>query len=69
MKKMKKILKKKIVKNIQESNSGSNHLLMRHYKKIDNFYKNDFIGNINEIEDYKIRNELNNIDIIPDDDE
>ena len=62
-------IEKKIVKNIQESNSGSNQLLMRHYKKIDNFNKNDFIGNINEIEENKIGNGFNNINIIPDDDE
>ena len=42
---------------------------MRHYKKIDNFNKNDFIGNINEIDEYKIGNGFNNINIIPDDDE
>ena len=57
------------MKNIQESNSGSNQLLMRHYKKIDNYNNNDFIGNINEIENNKNVNEFNKINIIPDDDE
>ena len=60
-------IEKKIVKNIQESNSSSNQLLMRHYKNIENFNKNDFFGNIKEIDYYK--NESININIIPDDDE
>ncbi len=62
-------IEKKIVKTIQESNRGSNQLLMRHYKKIDNYNNNDFIGNINEIENNKNINEFNKINIIPDDDE
>ena len=62
-------IEKKIVKNLQESNSGSNHTLMRHYKKIDNIHKNDFIGNINEIDEFReINNAIEN-DIIPDDED
>ena len=38
---------------------------MRHYKNI-NLNKDIFIGNINEFQDYN--NEINNIEIIPDDD-
>ena len=61
-------IEKKIVKKIQESNSGSNQALMRHYKKKDNLHINDFIGNINEIDEYReINNAIEN-DIIPDDD-
>ena len=55
------------MQNLQESNSSSNQTLMRYYKNIENYNKNFFIGNIDEIEDYQ--NEENNIDIIPDDDE
>ena len=58
-------IEKKIVQNIQESNSSSNQVLMRHYKNI-NLNKDIFIGNINEFQDYN--NEINNIEIIPDDD-
>ena len=62
-------IEKKIVKNIQESNSGSNQTLMRHYKNVDNIHRNDFIGTINEINEYReINNEIEN-DIIPDNDE
>ena len=62
-------IEKKIVKNIQESNSGSNQALMRHYKNKDNLHINDFIGNINEIDEYReINNAIEN-DIVPDDDE
>ena len=62
-------IEKKIVKNIQESNAGSNQVLMRHYKNVDNIHINDFIGNINEIDEYReINNEIEN-DIIPDNDE
>ena len=61
-----KILKKKIVKNIQESNSGSNQVLMRHYKNVDNIHRNDFFGNINEIDEFReINNAIEN-DIVPD---
>ena len=60
-------IEKKIVKNLQESNSSSNQVLLRHYKNIENLNKNFFFGNINEIDDYK--NENNNINIIPDNDE
>jgi serine/threonine protein kinase len=60
-------IEKKIVKNIQESNSSSNQLLMRHYKNIENSDKNFFIGNINEFNDYQ--NDCNKIDIIPDNEE
>ena len=62
-------IEKKIVKNIQESNSGSSQVLMRHYKNMENLDKNFFIGNINEIEEYQNQNEGNFIDIIPDDEE
>jgi len=62
-------IEKKIVKNLQESNSGSNQVLMRHYKNIDNMHRNDFIGNINEIDEFReINNAIEN-DIIPDDDD
>ena len=62
-------IEKKIIKNLQESNSGSNQILMRHYKNIDNIHKSDFIGNINEIDEYReINNAIDN-DIIPDDDD
>ncbi len=62
-------IEKKIVKNIQESNSGSNQDLMRHYKKVDNFPKNDFIGNINELDEFReINNAIEN-DIVPDDED
>ena len=62
-------IEKKIVKNIQESNSGSSQVLMRHYKNIDNIHINDFIGNINEIDEYReINNAIEN-DIIPDEDD
>ena len=62
-------IEKKIVKNIQESNSGSNQTLMRHYKKIDNIHRNDFIGNIKEIDEFReINNAIEN-DIIPDDED
>lgn len=62
-------IEKKIVKNLQESNSGSNQVLMRHYKNIDNIHKNDFIGNINEIDEFReINNAIEN-DIVPDDDD
>ena len=62
-------IEKKIVKNIQESNSGSSQVLMRHYKNMENLDKNFFIGNINEIEEYQNQNEGNFIDIIPDGEE
>ena len=62
-------IEKKIVKNIQISNSGSNQTLMRHYKKIDNIHRSDFIGNINEIDEFReISNAIEN-DIIPDDED
>ena len=62
-------IEKKIIKNIQESNSRSNHTLMRHYKKVDNIHKNDFIGNINEIDEFReINNAIEN-DIIPDEED
>ena len=62
-------IEKKIVKNIQESNSGSNQDLMRHYKKSDNLNENIFIGNINEKNEFReINNAIEN-DIVPDDDE
>ena len=57
------------MKNIQESNSGSSQVLMRHYKNMENLDKNFFIGNINEIEEYQNQNEGNFIDIIPDDED
>ncbi len=59
-------IEKKIVKNIQESNSGSNQVLMRHYKNVDNIHRNDFFGNINEIDEFReINNAIEN-DIVPD---
>ena len=62
-------IEKKIVKNIQEPNSGSNLALMRHYKKSDNLNENIFIGNINEKNEFReINNAIEN-DIVPDDDE
>ena len=62
-------IEKKIVKNMQESNSGSNQDLMRHYKNVDNIHKNDFIGNINEIDEFReINNAIEN-DIVPDDED
>ena len=62
-------IEKKIVKNIQISNSGSNQTLMRHYKKIDHIHRSDFIGNINEIDEFReISNAIEN-DIIPDDED
>ena len=62
-------IEKKIMKNIQESNSGSNQALMRHYKNKNNLNVNDFIGNINEIDEFReINNAIEN-DIIPDEDD
>ena len=62
-------IEKKIMKNIQESNSGSNQALMRHYKNKNNLNINDFIGNINEIDEFwEINNAIEN-DIIPDEDD
>ena len=62
-------IEKKIMKNIQESNSGSNQALMRHYKNKNNLNINDFIGNINEIDEFReINNAIEN-DIIPDEDD
>ena len=62
-------IEKKIVKNMQEQNTGSNQVLMRHYKNVDNIHRNDFIGNIDEIDEYsEIKNAIEN-DIVPDDDE
>ena len=62
-------IEKKLVKNNQEQNSASNQILMRHYKKMDNYYMNAFVGNIDMMEQNKENNIQIDNDIIGDDEE
>ena len=63
------VIEKKIIKNIQQQNSSSNQELMKHYKNIDNIHKSDFIGTINEVDEYREVNNAIDNDIIPDEDD
>ena len=62
-------IEKKIVKNIQEQNSGSNQALMKYYKNIGNINQNVFIGNINEVDEFREVNNAIENDIVPDEDD